>query len=335
MRVRRGLTLIELLVVIAIVAVLFALLLPAVQSAREAARRTQCKNNLRQIGLALHSYAEANRVFPPSFVFGRTASWSIHGRLLPFLELQGAADQIQLDLEWDDPINLASGVQQLPVKVYSCPSDPNSDTLADAGPGEGLVRPVSYGFNFGSWFIFDPQTGHGGDGCFFPNSSIGPDSIGDGLSHTLATAEVKTFQAVFVNTADPGPHPPHSPGAISGYAGGATFFLGATLNDNTGHTEWCDGPVHESGFTTVFTPNTVVSYLHSDGRTYDVDYNSRYEGTSRTQRSYAAVTSRSYHAGLVHVLLLDGSVHSISSTVAHRVWHAMGSRSCGEVVSGY
>src|SRR5688500_4111863 len=90
--VRRGFTLIELLVVIAIIAILVALLLPAVQQAREAARRTECRNNLRQIGLALHNYVDAHRVFPPSYcaVPGVTTTvggqWSVFARILPYVE---------------------------------------------------------------------------------------------------------------------------------------------------------------------------------------------------------------------------------------------------------
>src|SRR5215204_6135707 len=90
-RLRRGFTLIELLVVMAIIAVLISLLLPAVQNAREAARRAQCKNNLKQIGLALHNYLDAQKVFPPSFcVDGPTGTgggeWSIQARILPYAE---------------------------------------------------------------------------------------------------------------------------------------------------------------------------------------------------------------------------------------------------------
>ena len=328
---RRAFTLIELLVVIAIVGILVALILPAVLSAREAARKLQCGSQLRQIGIALHNYVDVHRGFPPSFNFSLRGSWSVHGRLLPYLEQGNAYDRIRFDLEWHDPINLASGVQQLRVPVYYCPSDPNSDTLFDAGPGEGLVRPVCYGFNFGSWFVYDPQTNRSGDGCFHPNASLGPHSVIDGLSNTLCAAEVKSFQPCFFNTANPGPVVPATPAEIAALAGGAQFELGSQRNDNGGHGEWCDGPVHDSGFTTVFPPNFHVRYLHSDGRTYDVDFSSREEGTSHTEPTYAAITSRSYHLGVVNTVFLDGSVRGISEQIAVEVWKALGTRAGGEI----
>lgn len=113
---------------------------------------------------------------------------------------------------------------------------------------------------------------------------------------------------------------------LAGFSSGAQFKLGPNLNDNTGHTEWSDGRVHHSGFTTVFAPNTAVEYVHSDGRTYDIDYNSQQEGRSATQRTYAAVTARSYHVGIVHILLMDGSARSINNSVNLQIWRALGTR---------
>ena len=118
-------------------------------------------------------------------------------------------------------------------------------------------------------------------------------------------------------------------------AGGSQFGLGPNLNDNGGHNEWCEGTVHDSGCTTVFTPNARVPYLHSDGLTYDIDYNSRYEGSSLTQRTYAAITSRSYHDGVVHALMMDGAVKAINNSIALPTWRALGTRAGHEVIGNF
>ena len=338
-RRRHAFTLIELMVVIAVISTLVALLLPAVQQARETARRASCKNNLKQIGLALHNYLEANTTFPPSFCLkARTTlslnngSWSIHGRLLPFLEQGAASQRVRLDIAWDTQI--ATGVPTMRIPTYLCPSDPHDQVRLDSS-GNPKVYPQTYGFNFGSWLVHDPSTGRGGTGAFFVNSSMRPKDFTDGMSTTLCAGEVRAFTSYFRNTIDPGPTAPASASDLAAFAAGAQFKLGPSTNDNTGHTEWCDGRVHHSGITTVFTPNTLVEYLHTDGRTYDVDYNSQQEGRSATQPSYAAVTSRSYHAGMVHVVMMDGSSRAITESIARQVWRALGTRRGGEVVGEF
>lgn len=334
---RRGFTLVELLVVIAVIGVLVGLLLPAVQSAREAARRAQCLNNLKQIGLALHNYATANRTFPPSFCIPpRTAlginngSWSIHGRILPFIEQGAAYQRVRLDVAWD--AQRTTGVPTMRTATYICPSEVNDRVRVDRS-GNPYTYPQNYGFNFGTWFVYDPATGQGSDGVFFPNSPITTAAILDGTTNTLGAAEVKAFTSYFRNTADPGPAIPDSPAALAAWAPGAQFKLGPNTNQNTGHTEWADGRVHHSGITTVFTPNTFVAYVHSDGRTYDVDYNSQQEGRSATQRTYAAVTARSYHPQVVNILLMDGSAKPLSQTIDLATWRALGTRAGAEVAA--
>jgi prepilin-type N-terminal cleavage/methylation domain-containing protein len=333
---RRGVTLIELLAVVAIIGILVALLLPAVQAAREAARRNSCQNNLRQIALAVHNYQTAHRVFPPSALFQagtaiatNNQSWSIHGRILPFIEEENAFVRVNLDVAWDAQLN--SGVPTARIATYLCPSEANDLVRVDAN-GNPLIYPHTYGFNFGTWKVWDPLSNTGGDGSFYVNSRLRPGRFTDGLSRTLCVAEVKAFTSYFRNTSDPGPAVPDSPAVVVGFAGGSQFKLGPQTNDNTGHTEWCDGRVHHSGFTTVFTPNTFVPYVHTDGRTYDVDFNSRQEGTSATQSTYAAVTARSYHANGVNVAVMDGSVHFVRQEVSQAVWRAGGTRAGGEAV---
>ncbi len=330
----RGFTLVEVLVVIAIIGMLVGLLLPAVHQAREAARRAQCLSNLRQVGLALHNYAGANTSFPPSFCIRlgsalgtNNGSWSIHGRILPYIEQNNAYQRVRLDVPWDAQV--ATGVPTMRTPIYVCPSEVNNRVRVDAS-GNPYTYPHTYGFNFGTWLVYDPATGQRGDGVFFVNGAIGPADITDGLSNTAAAAEVKAFTSYFRNTRDPGPTPPASPADLAALASAADFKLGPNTNQNTGHTEWADGRVHHSGFTTVFAPNTFVKYVHTDGRTYDVDYNSQQEGRSATQRTYAAVTSRSYHPGVISTLNMDGSSRSVSNAIELAVWRALGTRAGGE-----
>lgn len=332
---RLGFTLIELLVVIAIIAILIGLLLPAVQKVREAAARLKCQNNLKQIGLALHNYETANQYYPPSFIHRgalttNNGSWSIHGRLLPYVEQGNAYNVVNLDAPYDSQLN--TGVPTMRVPIFICPSEVNDQVRTK--DGVPYVYPVTYGFNMGSWLVFNPATNSGGNGAFYPNSRLRPMSFTDGLSNTIAASEVKAFTSYTRNNADPGPGIPTSPAQMQAIATSNDAKLGPDTNSNTGHTEWPDGRVHHSGFTTTFTPNTVVPYIHSDGQTYDIDYNSLQEGRSDTQPTYAAITARSYHTGLVNVLMMDGSVRSIQNSINIDTWRALGSRNGGEVISG-
>ncbi len=332
-RVRFGFTLVELLVVITIIGILISLLLPAVQAAREAARRTQCSNNLKQIGVAMHNYATSHGTFPPSFCIAphtvlatNNGSWSIHGRLLPYIEQGNAYNIVDLSVAWD---RQDLTVPTTRMGIYFCPSEVNN--FVRTKTGNPYTYPQTYGFNLGTWLVWNPRTLLGGNGISYVNGALSPSAISDGLSNTLAAAEVKAFTPYVRNTADPGATLPADPAALAALANGEKK-LGANTNDNTGHTEWCDGRVHHSGITTLFTPNTVVPFTDG-GRTYDIDYNSRQEGTDLDAPTYAAITARSYHPGMVNILLMDGSCRSANESIALGVWRALGSRAGGEVVA--
>lgn len=320
---------------IAIIGILISMLLPAVQTVREAARRTSCLNNVRQIVLATQGYEAAFKKFPPSFeietgtiLSGNNGSWSIHGRLLPFVEQANAYKLVDLDQAWD--AQTETGVPTLRIPLFQCASEVN-DTVRIKN-GQPFVYPQNYGFNFGSWLVYDPLDGRRSDGPFYVNSKTRFGSIKDGSSNTLCIAEVKAFTSYIRNTPDPGETIPTDPNAFNGYQGQQK--LGTDLHQNTGHTEWSDGRVHHSGTTTVFTPNTVVSFEH-EGRTYDIDFNSVQEGKKSDQATYAAITSRSYHPGGVNVGLLDGSTHAVNNEIQLSVWRAIGTINGGEVVNGF
>lgn len=334
----RGFTLIELLVVIAIIAVLIALLLPAVQQAREAARRSQCKNNLKQMGLALHNYASTYEYLPPSMAINPAvtgnSSWSVHGRIMPYLDQVAFYNKIDLQQSWSSAVNgpIVSGNR---VPVYICPSDAKSD-LARTTSGVTLYC-LNYGVNFGTWFVFEPATGRGGDGLFYPNSKLRLENISDGTSNTLMASEVKSWTAYTRNAPPPSQFVPTPPASVAEVGlcadAGIKDRIQPATADGTGHTEWANGHSHHSGFTTTLPPNTVVTWTDG-GVTYDVDFASRQEGSDVMNASYSALTSRSYHVGMVNSLMADGSVKSVGKNISLTVWRSAGTRAGGEVVNG-
>ena len=325
---RRAFTLIELVTSIAIIAALIALLLPAVQSARASARSVVCRNNLKQIALALHNYESVHKRFPPTFFTttqqnaqGTGASWSVHGRLLPFLEQSAAYERIDLDRDWH--FQVESGVTSMKVPTYLCPSEVNDRIrYKDGSP---YVAPHTYGVNFGTWFIYDPKTESRGDGALTVNRGTRCSAIRDGLSHTLAIAEVKAYQPYLRNTTAPTATPPINTSALMRMSG---------QFKETGHTVWPDGRVHHSGITTTFTPNSRVLFRFN-GKDWDIDFNSQQEGKSDQTMTYAAITSRSYHAGLVNTALLDGSVRTVTDSIDHALWRAIGTRDGAEHTTGF
>ena len=333
LRARPAFTLIELLVVIAIIAILIALLLPAVQQAREAARRIQCRNNLKQMALAIHNYADVYQYLPPSAcinptltVTGNNGSWGIHGRILPYLEQGNVYSRVDLSTAWD----FQQSVSGLKIPTYACPSDPKSDRSRDAGGGRAILYPTTYGFNFGTWFVWNPVTGAGGDGSTYPNSRLSFAAFSDGTSNTLLVGEVKAWTPYRRNGGPPTTAIPMT------VAEATTIVASGVEFKDTGHTEWPDGRVHHEGFTTTLPPNSKVPCVNA-GVTYDCDYNSWQEGKNGINGppSYAIITARSYHTGIVQVALVDGSVRTISSNIDHGVWRASGTRDNGEVLGEF
>lgn len=335
-RVRNGaFTLVELLVVVAIVATLIGLLLPAVQAAREAARGTSCKNHLRQLALANTNYETAYRSFPPSLVWAGTtttdatanAVWSAQARLLPFLEelAIGAEIHRQLAIPYSQATTTDGRlIAGLRIPILLCPAEPNTEVRMKNGAAEHA--PLNYAINLGTWMVFDPATRSGGDGSAYPNSRLKAGQFADGLSKTIALAEVKSYTPYFRNAGQASPARPSSPEQVCGLGGD---FKNDRPASGSGHTEWVDGRAHQTGFTAVFPPQTVVSCSRASGR-YDIDWTNQQEAKSLTAPTAAAVTARSHHPDVVNYARMDGSVHTASAATDVLVWRALATRSGGE-----
>ena len=327
-----GFTMLEILVVVALIGALVMLLLPAVQSAREAARRMKCSNNLKQLGLGLHNYENTLGAFPPALVMSGSGNavtwfggWSVHGRILPFMEQGPMFDAINFATAYSHPQNVTVSAQML--DVFLCPSEVNSEVSQhDFGPA-GITN---YGFNRGDWYVWGGFDGPRTRGAFTVNRSRKVADFRDGMSQTLVAAEVKTYQPYYrdcgglANVADP----------MGNYAPAADPFTlvpeygGSCGNLRTSsHTEWVDGHVHQSGFTTAWPPNKAIT--SADDR-HDLDITGQREKNGGP--TFAAVNSRSWHPGGVNALLGDGSVTFVKETIGGVTWRALGTLKGGEVL---
>lgn len=310
-RDRRGFTLIELLVVIAIIGVLIALLLPAVQAAREAARRSQCVNNLKQIGLACHNYHDQIGALPGAYLVYNVTSFSALSMMLPQLEQRPLYDALNFSLAYSDPSN--NTVLMADVNTFICPSDlPN--------PIRSRGAQTSYMADMGSWIVWQAAAGPNAglpapNGTFFGNSSTRFASVIDGLSNTGFFSErvmadgnngvVSRDSDVFFSPAAPTTIDEAvnlcNAVDINNLSNQFPLFMGAP---------WVNG---QHVFQHVMPPN------------------SRSCGFFTALRAVMPPSSR--HPGGVNLLMGDGSVRFVKSSVNLAPWRALGTIAGGETIS--
>lgn len=313
-RAARGFSLIELLVVIGILGVLAAMILPAVQAAREAARRVQCRNNLKQLGLALHGYAAVWDGFPPATLLtdgtkgsGPTLHFSVHYRLLPYMEQQALYDSARLDVNTVHLEDLAQNqtIAHHVVATFLCPSDPNSHSRPPA--------PNSYRVNIGPSGE-GPEVDGGGFSVFRITRLS---DFADGLSSTIALSE--------------------KPIGSAGRYSPERDWLDVGL-PNAGFTSerWIDICSDLSGLESAHLDSGRTWLLAGDQFTLfttALPPGSNIPDCGSAGSSSGLFTARSYHPGGVNALMADGSARWYGSGVAREVWRAKGSRRGGEIVT--
>ena len=306
----RGFTLIELLVVIAIIGVLVGLLLPAVQQAREAARRMTCVNNLKQTGLAMHSYYDSNRQLPSGYISPGTsaadpsASETAKGYawgfvLLPYMEQSALFDSIDQTGEAIGTSNEAKAAEAN-LGGYRCPTD-TAPMSFSVNNGSGTVDlPTSNYVAVLGWNNVTTEAGQG-NGVFFRNSDIQFRDIRDGLSTTICVGERKHIHDFF----DQGPYAANSTwyAAVPGVLRDAGMTMMPMMKEGPGSLVL--GHVGQSGMMSGKTPNHTNHIVHFS----------------------------SSHFGGVAFLLCDGSTHIIRDNIDYQLFKAIGTRAGGEVTN--
>lgn len=318
--VSAGFTLVELLVVIAIIGILIGLLLPAVQAAREAARRMQCSNNLKQMGLAMHNYESTFKRFPPGNLGGVwSTGLSVHARLLPLMEQGNIYNLVDFNYAYNHVNNDPARMQQ--VSTFLCPSDVSGALPAALGGRNNYYANAGTSLMAGSPPTDTSDPNYGllpPTGVFFRDSKIGPRDIIDGLSFTaafsekllgdgnngLATANSDTFR--------PGTFPATPDAAVSDCLAVNVSDLSKQGVSNVG-APWLWAYHSTTMYYHIAPPNT-RSCMYPPGR--------------------IMTTAGSRHPGGVQVLLCDGSVQFMNQTLDINLWRGLGTRLGGEVLSG-
>lgn len=323
MRIRRAFTLVELLVVIAVIAILVSLLIPAVQSAREAARQADCKNRLKQIGLALHLYEEANGVFPSGYIYrGASAKppppigsdsvgrfrtdapppgpqfqdnapgWSWMALILP--HMGEASIHRKIDFGMNVAAPAAEEIRATSLSMYQCPSDTHAEdqflVLDEINRPIGHAAPASYAAIFGSFGLINTDPDHG-NGMFQRNSQNKVSDVKDGMSNTIAVTERA---------------------ALLARAPWAGVMTGGTVRTTPG------APV----YTSIIELSPAMALSRMGNRGLNSPFSEPYDFFSG-------------HPGVVYFLFADGHVRNFTPSTDRDVLHSLATINGEEIVQGY
>ena len=306
-RIRRspGFTLVELLVVIVIIAILISLLLPAVQGARESARRLQCKNNIRQVGLAIRSYHTKYEKLPvgSNFPQGVGPTWA--AAILPYIEQQAVYDQFDLTRRLADPVNEAAA--RAVIEVFICPSDGTSSKALVGGRIQHSINPRE---SMGLWY--PTSMGPTRDGtnpsvaCVFCPEGVGSYCCADTADYGCCGNNGKPGVGLFDRGNNPVAFSTVRDGLSNTLMVGETIPAHCTFNGAYNH----NFPI---GGTTI--PLNTIEETREGVDNY----------------WYTGCGFKSRHEGGSHFCMADGSVHFVSETIDYRIYNLLGSRSDGEV----
>ncbi len=324
MKSRRAFTLVELLVVIAIIGMLVAMLLPAVGAARESARKIQCANHLRQLGLAMQSYASTHQHFPPGTIAKEYAAdpstphnyyrWSALAHMLPYLESGSTFDALDMNLPLfgrDFQITEVNrDVVAVSIAEFLCPSDQGTSENPRVGP-TNYAACTGTGINGGTPLATD--------GMFFTNSEVSTAAVKDGLSHTVAFSESVLGRTP---TEELVPRSDADPRYVYGFARSAPLTEAScrgTAKWNFTQARgfsWANGEYRSALYNHYWTPNSSE---------FDCISAKLFDPIETRHTGFGWKTARSFHPGGVNACMGDGSMRFLTDDIDAEIWNAVGS----------